>query len=102
LHWEDKADIDEIKSRYGQFDIIIGSELVYSEEYLNDLNTTLKELSSDKTRIMLSFKIRLPELTKSFLDVFGEHFVYDYVDERLYKSFYPNQKLKVIIAKVKT
>jgi histidinol phosphatase-like PHP family hydrolase len=101
LHWENKADIDAIKTKYDQFDIIIGSELVYSEEYLNDLSNTLKEFSNENTKVILSFKIRLPELTQSFLDMFTVHFNYEYVDEKLYRSFYPNQKLKIIIATLK-
>jgi hypothetical protein len=59
----------------------------------------LKEISNENSQIILSFKIRLPELTQSFLDLFGYEFNYEYVDEKMYKSYYPNQKLKIIIAK---
>jgi len=106
LNWDKKEDYENLKNEFKieKFEIIIGSELIYLEEYFDDLINVLKEFSGDldnnnKTAIFLSFKIRLPELTQAFLDKFSAVFYYKYIDEEIVKKFYPNpQKLKIIYA----
>jgi len=107
LNWDKKDDSEKIKKEFNieKFDIIIGSELIYLEEYFDDLINVLKEFSGNldssnmKTAIFLSFKIRLPELTQAFLDKFSVDFNFEYLEEAIVKKYYPNtQKLKIIYA----
>jgi predicted nicotinamide N-methyase len=96
LDWEDGGDISNLKQNYQKFDYIIGAELVYQEDHFDPLINVLSEISDLNTKIILSFKIRIPELTQTFLTKLSIKFNYEFLDEALYKSFYPNKKLKII------
>jgi predicted nicotinamide N-methyase len=102
LHWENKVHINTIKTHTNKFDYIIGSEIIYLDEYFDDLMNLLKEFSDINTQIFLSYKIRLPEMVDSFLSKLTENnFTYTYIQDDIVKKFYPCvHKLKIIIVKL--
>ncbi|CDW89396.1 UNKNOWN [Stylonychia lemnae] len=88
----------------GQLDYIICADLIYLEETFEDLVKTLKLLSSFKDAqnppmIFMSYKIRLPELTQRFIDMFKVEF--DIVEELNILDIHPNPQEKFIKAKLK-
>ncbi|KAG8124691.1 hypothetical protein E2320_020101 [Naja naja] len=64
----------------GEYDIILGSDIVYLEETFADLLQTLNYLCSDETVILLSCRLRY-ERDQNFLKMLREHFT---VHEALY------------------
>jgi hypothetical protein len=98
LHWEDKNDIERLQQQgITKFDLIVGAEIVYCEDYLDDLVTVLDTFSDDKTQIYLSFKIRLPELTQAFLTKLTDRgFTFTYIPDEVIRTIYPGNKLKII------
>jgi len=98
--WESHDDINKIKDTSPVFDVIIGSELIYMEEYFDDLINVLASFSNSETLIILSFKIRHPDIIKSFFNKFSQVFSYNYIDDDLLLKYYPlKNKLKLILAK---
>jgi hypothetical protein len=97
LHWEDNRDIQALKELYNTFNLIIGSELIYLEEYFDDLINVLDQFSDNNTKIYFSFKIRLPEMTEIFLTkLTGKQFKYAYIDQEFIHTIYPGTKLQII------
>jgi predicted nicotinamide N-methyase len=102
LNWENNEHIESIKIISEYFDVIIGSELIYMDEYFDDLIKVLKTFSSPTTKIILSYKIRLPELVDNFFNKFSQYFEYEHVDEKIVANYHPlTNKLKILIAKLK-
>jgi predicted nicotinamide N-methyase len=102
LHWENQEDVDNLKKYISKYDIIIGAEIVYAEDYLNDLVNVLREFSNEKTQIILSFKYRMAEIIEGFLTNLSQYFEWNYVEESLVNKYYPiPRKLKILIAKLK-
>jgi hypothetical protein len=97
LHWEDNNDILTLKQTFNKFDLIIGSELIYLEEYFDDLINVLDIFSDLNTKIYFSFKIRLPEMVDNFLEkLSSKGFKYSYIPDDVLKSIYPGNKLRII------
>lgn len=98
--WESQDDIKKIKDISPLFDVIIGSELIYMEEYFDDLINVLGGFSNSDTLIILSYKIRHPDIIDSFFKKFSQVFSYNYIDDDLLLKYYPlKNKLKIILAK---
>lgn len=102
LNWEDENDIKKVKSFTSSFDIIIGSELIYLDEYFDALINVLRQFSNPNTKIILSYKIRLPEMVADFFSKFSKYFEYSHIEDETIQSYYPlPNKLKILIAKLK-
>ena len=99
LSWEKKEDIEKVKKYMGNkpFDVIIGSELVYLDDLFDDLINVIRNLSDEKTFIILSYKIRLPSMVENFMNKLKEYFEIIFIDYQLKNELYPNpDKLQLI------
>lgn len=86
------------------FNYIICSELIYIDELFDSLINTLVFFSSkNKTKVILTYRERLPEQVKLFLDKFSKYFVYNfyYEDNKELKKFEYKKKMYVIEASLK-
>ena len=102
MNWQSSDDITKLKITNETFDIIIGSDILYLDEYFDDLIHLFRELSNKNTIIIISFKVRLIEVNNEFFEKFSIHFEYTYIADDFIKKYYPLvNKLKVIIAKLK-
>ncbi len=100
--WESQDDIKKIKDISPVFDVIIGSELVYMEDYLDDLINVLSSFSNSETLIILSYKLRHRDIIDSFVKNFSQVFSFNYIDDDLLLKYYPlKNKLQIILAKKK-
>ncbi|XP_067844187.1 protein N-lysine methyltransferase METTL21A isoform X1 [Heptranchias perlo] len=57
----------------GSYDVVLGADIVYLEETFPDLLETLEHLSSERTTILLSCRIRY-ERDQNFLKMLGSRF----------------------------
>ena len=99
LSWENKEDIEEVKKLNNNepYDLIIGSELIYLDDLFDDLINTLRELSSEKTVIIMSYKVRLQEMVDDFINRVSKYFKIEYIDNVLMNETYPRpDKMKLI------
>lgn len=90
-----------IKACENKIDFIICADLIYLEETFEDLVATLKKISLDCGRplILMSYKIRLPELTQKFIDMFMVEF--DVIEQLDISDLHPHAAEKFIKAKLK-
>ena len=58
LLWGNEDQIDHIKNKYGPFDFIIGSDLLYEPLNYHDLLKTIQNLSEQKAVTILAHPIR--------------------------------------------
>ena len=90
-----------VKQLEGRLDIIICADLIYLDETFEDLVKTLRVLSErcldrkgNKPLVLVSYKIRLPELTERFLVMLREQF--DVTEELDVRDLHPNPQEKFI------
>ena len=73
------------------------------QETFEDLVKTLKQLSEGNKEhlpiVFMSYKIRLPELTQKFIDMFKE--LFEVLEELDISSIHPNANEKFIKARLK-
>ena len=99
LDWSKEKDIENIKkiNNNKAFDIIIASELIYLDDLFDDLINVLKTFSDENTFIILSYKIRLPEMIEEFMNKLKVYFKIENIDYDLKNELYPKpEKLKLI------
>jgi hypothetical protein len=104
LHWDNVDDINSIKKKTSldTFDIIMGSEILYLDEYFDDLINVIKTFSHSHTLTFIAFKIRIKEMADQFFEKLSQYFDYFYVENEEVLKVYPRaDRLKVIIAKLK-
>ncbi|XP_044523430.1 protein N-lysine methyltransferase METTL21A [Gracilinanus agilis] len=81
----------------GEFDLILGADIIYLEETFLDLLETLEHLCGERSLILLSCRIRY-ERDQNFLKMLGEHFAVSEVhydlekDVHIYKAHRKSQK----------
>ena len=78
LNWG--GDVRKFKSM--DFDVIIGADVIYIQDTFSDLLKTLNELSTEKTALYLSCKIRYDRDT-SFLNLLRESFSVLKIDQEI-------------------
>ena len=101
LSWEKEDDIKRIKGESPVFDVIIGSELIYMDEYFDDLINVLKNFSNSETVMIISYKIRHPDIVDCFFKKFTQIFSYNHVEDELLLKNYPlRNKLKILFARL--
>lgn len=99
LSWENKEDIEAVKKLNNNeaYDLIIGSELIYLDDLFDDLINTLRELSNEKTVIIMSYKVRLQEMVDDFISKVSQYFKIEYINNELMNETYPRpEKMKLI------
>jgi len=99
LEWGNEEHMKEIPQG---FDYIVAAELVYYEEHFDALIATLKHYCTEKTKIVMTHRIRLPERTELFLSKFKESFDFTYVDHSFVKKTIPNPNMIILVATVKS
>ena len=78
---------------------MIAADLLYLEETFEDLVLTFRKLSSEKTKILISFRVRLPELVEKFLAVLKDGgFKWLEVEGNVLQKIHPNPKERFLIA----
>lgn len=98
LEWGNEEHMNEIS---GKFNYIFAAELVYVEDHFDALVKTLKHYSDEKTKIIMTYKVRLPERSQLFLSKYEKEFDIEYVDQSTIKKFLPNPNMYVLVAKLK-
>ena len=98
LEWANQDDMKTIK---GSFDFIFGSEIIYIEETFEDLIATMKYYSSLKTKIILVYKIRLPERTAKFFRLLSEEFDYVEIGQVKLQEYLRHPDLHLVVATLK-
>ncbi|XP_019615199.1 PREDICTED: protein N-lysine methyltransferase METTL21A-like [Branchiostoma belcheri] len=58
----------------GQYDYVIGTDVVYEEHMFRSLVVTLKHLCDQKTRVLLCHHVRWPDKDEKFMKLFSESF----------------------------
>ena len=102
LYWGNNDHLDQVIAQCNnKIDYIICADLIYLEETFEDLIATLKRLSVEGRRpmILMSYKIRLPELTQKFIDMFKAEF--EVIEELNISDIHPHANEKFIKAKLK-
>jgi len=93
---------EHMKNLTGEFDYIVCAELVYYEEYFDALIQTLKHYCTEKTKIIMTHRIRLPERTELFKSKLAEAFDITFVDHSFVKKTIPNPNMIILVATVKS
>ncbi|XP_040295938.1 protein N-lysine methyltransferase METTL21A [Bufo bufo] len=78
---------------FSHFDVILGADLIYLEETFQDLLKTIIHLSTERTVILLSCRLRY-QRDHNFLDMMRKHFTVDQVhyDKNVDVYIYKAQK----------
>lgn len=99
LDWEHEDHCNVIKSKNEkEYDYIIGSEITYMEECFDSLISVLIKFCTKDTKIVLSYKIRLPEMVENFLNKFSVYFDYYIIEESFVLKHFPlKNKLKILV-----
>ena len=98
LEWGNE---EHMKNITGRFDYIFAAELVYIEDSFDDLVKTLKYYCDENTKVILTYKMRLPEKTELFLGKFKQEFDFEYVENSLIRTILPNPNMYMLVAKLK-
>ncbi len=98
LEWGNE---EHMKNLNGDFDYIVCAELVYYEEHFDALIQTLKHYSTEKTKIIMTHRIRLPELTELFKSKLAEAFDITYADHSFVRKTVATPNLIILIATIK-
>ena len=85
----------------GEFDLVIAADLLYLEETFGDLVATLRSLSSAKTKVLISFRVRLPELVAGFLALLQEGgFTWEELPRETLAEIHPNKTERFLVARL--
>ena len=95
LEW---ANEEHMKNIPDEFDYIFAAEVAYYEELFDPLITTLRHHCTEKTKIIVIYRIRLPERTEIFLKKFREFFDYTEVDHSFVEKTIPNPNMTILVA----
>lgn len=99
LEWGNE---EHMKAIPGKFDYIFAAELVYLEDTFDNLVATLKHYCDEKTKVIMTYKMRLPERTQLFTSKFEEHFDIEYIDGSSIREILPNPNMYLLVAKLKS
>ena len=80
LSWQNKNDIDTAKKIYEKYDLIVGSELTYLDEYFDDLINVLLQLSDRETVILMTYKERLQSVVDDLYSKIGKYFKLEFIE----------------------
>lgn len=99
---QDRAAVDEIFKATGKgIDYIICSELIYIDDLFDPLISTIKYFCSENTKVILTYRIRLPEQVEDFMKKFTVYFDYKEIDIKELDKFQYKKKMVVLEAKAK-
>ncbi|KAJ6846214.1 protein N-lysine methyltransferase METTL21A [Iris pallida] len=101
LTWGDDVDPDLVAPSHP--DLVLGSDVVYSEAAVPDLLCTMKALSREHTTIFLSGELRNEAVLEYFLEAAMEDFLVGHVDQEQWHPDYrsPRVALFVMVKKKK-
>ncbi|ONK79738.1 uncharacterized protein A4U43_C01F9570 [Asparagus officinalis] len=94
LTWGDELDNEFIEPLP---DFILGSDVIYSEDAVNDLLDTLKQLSGSHTTIFLSGELRNDVVLECFLEAALKDFVVGHVDQTQWHPDYCSQRVAMFV-----
>jgi len=103
LEWGNESHMNGISSKYGAFDYIIASDLIYIPEVFVDLVETMKQICSlnKETKILMSYRIRLEEKVVGFMQEFDKYFDYEYISAEELQKIHPNTTERFLVAKIR-
>ncbi|GAQ90561.1 hypothetical protein KFL_006560050 [Klebsormidium nitens] len=82
-------------------DWIVASDVVYDDETFADLLTTLKELSTSETTIIIAVELRIDSVIESFLEAALSHFSISRVADKSLHPEYKSQRVVVYLLRRK-
>ena len=89
LSWQNKNDIDTAKKIYEKYDLIVGSELTYLDEYFDDLINVLLQLSDRETVILMTYKERLQSVVEVLYSKLGKYFKLEFIEVPIKAELHP-------------
>ena len=89
LSWQNKNDIDTAKKIYEKYDLIVGSELTYLDEYFDDLINVLLQLSDRETVILMTYKERLQSVVDDLYIKLGKYFKLEFIEVPIKAELHP-------------
>jgi len=98
LEWGNE---EHMKNITGRFDYIIGAELIYVEDSFDNLIKTLKHFCDEKTKVIMTHKIRLPERTELFFSKLKKEFDFEDVDQSVIGKIIPHPNFHIFVAQLK-
>ncbi len=106
LDFESAKDREKVKEilmnkQKNEIDYIICSELIYLDDLFDSLIETLKFFSSSKTKIILTYRVRLPEQVESFFEKFSKAFKFTEIEYEDIKKFAYKKRMVAIEATLK-
>ncbi|MCO5591183.1 hypothetical protein L7F22_051976 [Adiantum nelumboides] len=98
LNWGDEMQIKAFKP---PFDYIIGSDIVYKEQLLEPLVTTLIGLAGPKTTILLANEYRSSSVHENMLQLWKEHFNMKIIPRSKMDPTYQHEYIQLFSLKLK-
>ncbi|OAY85943.1 protein-lysine methyltransferase METTL21D isoform X2 [Ananas comosus] len=98
LTWGDDPD-PELMEPPPEF--VLGSDVIYSEEAVEDLLTTLKQLSGTHTTIFLAGELRNDVVLECFLDAAMEDFLVGCIDQTEWHPDYRSNRVALFVLVLK-
>ena len=97
---EDRHNVSKLLDN-NSLDIIICSELIYLDELFDSIINTIKYFCSKETKVILTYRERLPEQIKLFFDKFDQSFTKKEIFDKDIEKFSYKKKMTVIEAMIK-
>ena len=77
------------KKIYEKYDLIVGSELTYLDEYFDDLINVLLQLSDRETVILMTYKERLQSVVDDLYSKLGKYFKLEFIEVPIKAELHP-------------
>jgi len=106
LDFESEKDRENVKDllfkqQKSDIDYIICSELIYLDDLFDSLIQTIKFFSTNKTKIILTYRIRLPEQVDNFFEKFSKVFKFTEIEDEDIKRFAYKKRMVAVEANLK-
>ncbi|KAJ4781495.1 Methyltransferase-like protein [Rhynchospora pubera] len=95
LTWGDDIDSALVEPSHPNF--VIGSDVIYNEEAVNDLLTTLKQLCGPHTTILLAGELRNDVVLECFLEAAMEEFTIGCIDQQKWHPDFMSNRVALFV-----